>query len=311
MTIVTGTYLTFSAVGNREDLRDAIYNISPTDTPFMGNIGKGKAKATLHQWQTDTLAAAAANAQLQGDETTFAAVVPTTLVSNRTQISRKEVIVSMTQEMVEKAGRKSELALQLAKRSKELKRDMEFVCLNNQAPVTGNSTTAPQLRPANSWYATNDSRGASGADGTASTAATDGTQRALTETLLKNVHQLCWTAGGEPDMVMVGPFNKTVISGFTGNATRFDKSEDKRLTAAVDIYESDFGVLKIVPNRFQRERDVHVLQTDMWEIAYLRPMKTVDLATTGDAMKAHIIAEYTLVCRNEAASGIVADVTTS
>lgn len=312
MAIVANTFLTFSAIGNREDLADIIYNISPTDTPFMGAIGKNKASAVLHEWQSDSLAAAAANAQLEGDDhAAFAAVVPTVRLQNRCQISSKDVIVSGTQDAVNKAGRKKEMVYQMTLRSKELKRDMEFVLTNNQAPVVGNSTTARALRPLCSWYATNDSRGAGGADGTTTTAATDGTQRALTETLLKTVLQNCWVAGGEPDLVMVGAFNKTVISGFTGNATRMDKSEDKRLVAAVDVYESDFGVLKIVPNRFSRSRDAHVLDTSLWAVSYLRPMQTVDLAKTGDADKGLVQAEYTLEARNEAGSGIVADLTTA
>jgi Family of unknown function (DUF5309) len=312
MAIISNTFLTFSAIGNREDLAEAIYNISSTDTPFVTTIGKAEASAVLHEWQTDALAAAAANAQLEGDDhTSFAAVTPTARLSNRCQISAKDVIVSGTQNAVATGGRDQEMVYQLLKRGKELKRDMEFVLTNNQAPVTGNSTTARQLRPLCGWYATNVSRGAGGANGTTSAAATDGTQRPLTESLLKSVLQTCWSNGGDPDMVMVGPFNKTVISGFTGNATRMDKSEDKKLIASVDIYESDFGTLRIVPNRFQRERDAHVLTSDLWAVAYLRPFHTVDIAKTGDAEKGLVQAEYTLEARNEAGSGIIADLTTS
>ena len=148
MAIVSNTFLTYAAIGNREDLADRIYNISPTDTPFMANIGKGKATATLHEWQTDSLAAAAANAQLEGDDTTFTAAVATTRLGNTCQISRKDIIVSCTQDAVNKAGRRKEMVYQMAKRAKELKRDCEFILTNNQAPVaTGNSTLARQLRP--------------------------------------------------------------------------------------------------------------------------------------------------------------------
>lgn len=221
------------------------------------------------------------------------------------------MVVSGTQDVVDKAGRTREMTYQLMKRGKELRRDMEFVLTNNQAPVTGNSTTARQLRPLCSWYATNDSRGAGGADGTSTTAATDGTQRPLTEALLKSVLQLCWTSGGDPNLVMVGPFNKTVCSGFTGNVTKMQDTANQKLSANIDIYRSDFGTHKFVANRFQRERDAHVLDTSMWALATLRAPKTEDLAKTGDAEKAHIITEYTLESRQEAASGIVADLTTS
>jgi len=312
MAIVTNTYLTFSAIGNREDLSDQIYNIAPKDTPFMAAIGKSKATAVLHEWQTDSLAAAAANAQLEGDDiTSFQAVTPTGRLGNRCQISYKTAIVSGTQDVTDKAGRQREIVYQLVKRSNELKRDMEFILTGNQAPQDGNASTARQLRPLCSWYATNKSRGAGGGDGSASTAATDGTQRPLTESLVKTVLQSCWTNGGNPDLIMVGPFNKTVFSGFTGNATRLDQSEDKKLISTIDVYESDFGAHKIVASRFSRERDCHILDTSLWAVAALRKMQTIDLAKTGDAEKGMVLAEYTLEARNQAGSGIVADLTTS
>ena len=315
MAIVANTFLTFSAIGNREDLSDTIYNISPIEVPFQSMIGKTKATATLHEWQTDSLAAAAANAQLQGDDVSFAAAAVTARVNNRTQVLRKEVVIAATQEAVNKAGRKSEMVYQLQKRSKELKRDLEFVLCSNQAPVTGNSTTAPQMRPLCGWFTTNTSRGATGASGTTSAAATDGTQRAISETLLQDAMQNCWVNGGNPGVALCGPKQKRAISAFTGGATKFDKTEDKTLYAVVDVYVSDFGQIKLIPSRFTRgassatDREVFVLDTDYWALATLRPMQTVDLAKTGDAEKAMIITEVTLEARNEAASAVIADLT--
>lgn len=313
MTIVSGTYLTYSAIGNREDLTDQIYNISPTDTPFMAAVGTAKATAVSHEWQTDALAAAAANAQLEGDDFTYSTPGTTTRQINTCQISYKTTIVSKTQDAVNKAGRAKEMVYQLMKRSKELRRDMEFVLTQNQARVTGNSTTARQLRSLDAWYTTNTQRGASGANGSTSTAATDGTQRPLTESMLKTGIQQAWTAGGDVDLIMAGPFNKQVISSFSGNVTRTDSSDGNvnTLNTAVDIYRSDFGTHKIVANRFSRDRDLHILTTDLWALAYLRPMNTVDIAATGDATKGAVVAEYTLEARNEAGSAIVADLTTS
>lgn len=312
MAIVTNTFLTYSAIGNREDLSDVIYNISPTETPFLNLAKKSKADARLHEWQTDALAAAStSNAQIEGDETAFGAVTPTVRVTNRCQISRKEVVISGTQESVLKAGRKSEIAYQMMKKGKELKRDMEAILLANQAPVTGDSVTAPKLRGLPSWIVTNDSRGSGGSDGNATTAATDGTQRDITEAMLKSVLQQVFTTGGDPEVIMCGPVNKQKISAFTGNATAFRDVEDGKLTAAIDVYVSDFGQLKVIPNRFQRERDVFVLSPDMVGVAYLRPFKTEDLAKTGDATKKHILVEYTLEVNNEGAHGVIADLTTS
>ena len=318
MAQVTGTYSVYDAKGLREDLSDIIYSIAPTETPFMSGIGKEKATAVLHEWQTDSLASAsAANAQVEGDEISFAAPTATTRVNNRTQISRKSVIVSGTLESVTKAGRNNELAYQISKASKELKRDMESSLTANNSPVVGDDSTARELAGLAGWIQQNNDAGAGGANGQVSsadvpgTARTDGTQRAFTESQLKSVIKKCWDEGGDPSMIMVGSFNKQVLSGFTGGSTRFDPAENKRLVAAVDVYESDFGSMTVVPNRFQRARDVFVLQPDMFATAFLRDFQIMDLAKTGDATKQALLAEYTLVSRNEKASGAVFDVTTS
>lgn len=319
MSIVTGTFLTFSAVGNREDLSPQIFNISPTDAPFQAAIGKNKAEATLHEWQTDVLAAAAANAQIQGDDTTssytFSSVTATTRLSNRTQISRKDCVVSGTQDAVNKAGRRKEIVYQLLKKSKELARDMELVLTQNQGIVTGNSTTAPQLRSLETWAGVtttnNYSQGTGGAVSSGGAAKTDGTQRSLTESLLKSALQGAWTNGGDIDLIMVGPFNKTVVSTFTGNNTRTQDTSDKKLISTINVYTSDFGTHKVVANRFSRDRTLHALMTDMFAVSTLRPKQTIDLAKTGDNEKAMILTEYTLESRNDSGSAWVFDLTTS
>ena len=315
MAQVTNTYSTYDAAGEREDLSDIIYSISPTDTPFMSGIGKSKGTAVLHEWQTDALAAAASdNYQIEGDEISFAAPTATTRLGNRMQISRKSVIVSGTLDSVSKAGRNNELAYQISKASKELKRDMETSLTANQAPVTGDDSTPRRLAGIESWIKTNTSKGGgSGADPSTSgtNARTDGTQRAFSEAQLKDVIKKVWDSGGDPSMVMLGSFNKQKLSGFTGGSTRFDPAENKRLVAAVDVYESDFGAMTVVPNRFSRSRSAYVLSPDMWAVAFLRDFQLVDLAKTGDAAKKAMLAEYTLVSRNEAASGGVFDLTTS
>ena len=315
MAQVTNTYSTYDSVGQREDLTDIIYSISPTDTPFMSSIGKEKATAVLHEWQTDALAAAAAdNYQIEGDEIAFTAPTATVRLNNRTQISRKSVIVSGTQDAVNLAGRNNELAYQISKNSKELKRDMETSLTANQAPVTGDDSTPRRLGGIECWIKTNTSKGGgSGADPTTSgsNARTDGTQRAFTESQLKDVVKKCWDEGGDPNMVMLGSFNKQKLSGFTGGSTRFDPAENKRLVAAVDIYESDFGALTVVPNRFSRARSAYVIQPDMWGVAFLRDFQLVDLAKSGDAEKKAMLCEYTLVSKNEKASGGIFDLTTA
>jgi len=310
----TNTFDTYDSVGEREDLSDVIYSISPTDTPFLSSAAKTKATAVLHEWQTDSLAAAVTNnAVIEGDEATLDASTATTRLSNSTQIMVKTVVITGTQESVDKAGRASELAYQIAKKAKELKRDMEATITGNIAEVTGGSSTARKMGTLGSWVVTNDdlaSDGASGA-GAGNAAHTDGTQRAFTEAQLKSVIKSVWNAGGDPSMVMVGPFNKQKLSGFTGNSTRFDAGADATLYTSVDVYASDFGQLQVVPNRFSRDRDAYVLDMEYWGIAFLRDFSMHELAKTGDSEKRQLLVEATLESRNEGASGLVADLTTS
>lgn len=312
MAAPTNTFQTYAAKGIREDLSDIIANISPTQTPFFSAADKGTAENTYTEWQTDELAAVDSNnAVIEGDDATLDAVSPTVRVGNYTQISDKTAVVSGTQEAVKKAGRTKEMAYQIAKKTKEMKRDVETILLSNQTRVVGNSTTARKIAPVLSWIATNTSVGATGANptGDGTNARTDGTQRAFTETLLKTVLQGCFTEGGDPTLIMVGPANKQVASGFTGGATKFDKAEDETLYAAFDVYKSDFGTLKIVPNRFQRNRDAFVLDMDYWSVLYLRKPQTYPLAKTGDTEKNQLIAEWTLKSKQQKASGLVADLT--
>ena len=309
----TNTFDTYDSIGEREDLSDVIYNISPTDTPFLSSAAKTQATAVLHEWQTDSLAAAVTNNQvIEGDDATAEAITATTRLSNSCQIMDKVIAITGTQEAVDKAGRASEIAYQIAKKAKELKRDLEASLTSNNAEVTGSATAARVAGGLRSWVATNDVMGTSGTSGGAgNTAATNGTQRVFTESLLKTVIKSVWNAGGNPTMIMVGPFNKQKLSGFTGNSTRFDAGADATLYTSVDVYASDFGQLQVVPNRFSRDRDAWVLDMDYWGVAFLRDFTMHELSKTGDSEKRQLLLEATLESRNEAASGVVADVTTS
>jgi hypothetical protein len=307
------TFDTYDSIGEREDLSDVIYNISPTDTPLLISASKTQATAVLHEWQTDSLAAAVTNnAVIEGDEATADAITATTRLSNSCQILDKVVTISGTQEAVDKAGRASEIAYQIAKKAKELKRDLESTLTSNNQEVTGGSGTARQMGALGSWIATNDVFGAGGASGSAgNTARTNGTQRAFTEAQLKSVIKSVWNSGGNPQIIMVGPFNKQKLSGFTGNSTRFDAGADATLYTSVDVYASDFGQTQVVPNRFSRDREASVLDMDMWGVAFLRDFSMHELAKTGDTEKRQLLVECTLESRNEAASGMIADLTTS
>ena len=321
MAIVSNTFLTYSAKGIREDLSNVITNIAPEETPFMSNIGRENVTNTLFEFQTDTLAAAAANAQLEGDDVgTFDAVVATVRVQNYCQISRKTIVLSATEEVVNKAGRRSELAYQIAKRGSELKRDQEFIMLQNTGAVAGDSTTARKTGSLTAFLKTNiDFDTTNGASPTYTTlpsaARTDGTARTFTETILKNVIQKVWTAGGTPKILMVGPVNKQRVSGFAGIASsRFNidgGAKPATLVGAVDLYVSDFGNVAVIANRFQRERDAFVLDPDYAKIVVLRPYQQIELAKTGDADKRMLLVEYGLKILAENAHGLAADLITS
>lgn len=252
MAQLTNTFETYDAVGNREDLQNVIYNISPTDTPFMSSIGTGTATFTKHEWQTDALAAAGANAQKEGDDSPSAALSATSRVFNYTQISYKPVMVSGTQEKVIHAGVNSELAYQIAKAGKELKRDLELAMTGktDAGAGSGNGASNRTSRGFESWTTTNNVYGSGGSNSSGDV--TDGTQRVLTESLLKTEMKNCYDAGGDPDLLIVGSFNKQKISGFTGNNTRMDMAEDKRLVTTIDVYVSDFGEVRVMADRILR-----------------------------------------------------------
>lgn len=316
MALTTGGFASYAAKGNREDLTDMIYNISPTDTPFVSNIGRGKAKATFHEWQTDSLAdVSTTNAALEGGDITVASSTATTRIGNYCQISTASVAVSGTQEVVDKAGRKSEMAYQIAKRGKEVKRDIEAIATRTQGQNAGDATTARKARALESWLTTNDNRGSGGADATGAiyspTDATAGDMRTFTETHLKDVIQKVFVSGGEPSILMVGPVNKQRVSDFTGRASTRQMVDENTILGAASIYASDFGDLRVIPNRFQRERSAFVLDPEYASIAYLRGFQTKDLARIGDSDRKYMLAEWTLEMKNEAAHGIAADLTTT
>ena len=310
------TYQTYTAIGQREDLSDVIYNISPTSTPFMSSIGKTKATATYHEWQTDSLASPALGGAVEGADASSITASPTTRIGNRTQIFTKSVAVAGTLEAVDKAGRKSEKAYQLAKVSAELKRNIELTLLSNQVSAAGNSSTARTLGGLQAWLSTNYDGGTSGVAGASGTTArTDGTDRTFTETILKTVVAEVYTAGGTPKVLMVNPAHKQVVSAFAGIAAQrymAPSNEPTTIIGAADVYMSDFGTISVVPNRFMNstnagDETAFLVDPDMAAVAYLRPFQTIELAKTGDSEKTQLLAELTLEVKNEASHGIVAD----
>ena len=314
-------YDRYTAVGAREDLTDVIYDISPTDTPIMSSIGKTKATSVNHEWQTDSLAAATtSNALVEGATASEATLSPTVRLGNLTQIVGKTVMVSGTLLASDLAGRKSEMAYQLAKASAEIKRDIETIITANQGQEAGTSGSVARKMGSLLSYIksnTNKSTGTTtGADPTTLGVSTrvDGTTRVFTETILKDVISKVFVSGGTPSVLIVSPALKQVVSGFTGLAAQryqVPTSGQATILAGADLYQSDFGVLQIVPNRFMRTRDALVLDPEYAALAYLRPFQTNDIAKVGDADKKQILAELTLEVRNEAAHGGAFDLSAS
>jgi len=316
MAIVTNTFLTYSAKGIREELSNVIANISPEETPFQSNVGSESVSNAFFEWQTDSLAATSTTAVISGDDVaSFDTTAATTRLGNYTHIRRRTLILEDRLEFVDKAGRDSELAYQLAKRGKELKRDIEATLLDSNARVAGNSTTAPETAGLPSWIVSNidEASNATVATGDGTDARADGSKRAFTEDMVKSIMQQAWKAGGNPSILMTGPYNKTVASGFSGIAEARVAATDSPTTiiGAADVYVSDFGNLTFVPNRFQRERDAFLLDPEYAAVCYLRPIQQVELAKTGDAEKRMVIAEFGLKVMNEEAHGAAYDLTTA
>lgn len=323
MAVPSGTFTGYAAVGEREDLQDIIYDISPMDTPFMSNAGRGKASAVFHEWQTDELAAASAtNAQVEGDDYSADTASPTVRLGNYTQISAKAPRVTGTLRAVNTAGRRDELSYQIAKRGRELKRDIESALLGLQAATAGAAASARTLAGLGCWLWTNQVQKGTTAttptvtSGAPLTAPTAGTAGTFVEADLKEAVKKCWDQGGNPTVVMTGSFNKQQASQFAGIGTQFRDVQPSEvmpgsIVGAADIYVSDFGQHQIVANRFMPSNNVYVLDMEYFEVAYLRPIQQEDLAKTGDSDRKLLIAEYTLCAKEPDSSAKIYTTTTA
>lgn len=328
MAQVSNTYETYDAVGNREELADRIYQITPEETPFLSLIGRKPVTSTHPEWQTDALGSVDTNNnQPEGNDWTYDAVTPTARVGNYTQISDKKIVISRTQDKTSKAGRKSELAREVAKKGVELRIDMEAIVLSNQASTagSGNGATNRKLGGFRAWLATNDSMGSGGSSGGFNSgtgvvdAATNGTQRAFTKAILDATILSAYNAGGSPKTLMLSPYAKTVFSTFMSDTNvaqqRFEAKGKGQTTivAAADMYLSDFGTIAVVPNRQMARagatvaRNAFLVDPKMVSLGVFDDIQLVKPAKTGDAEKRVLVTEYTLLVSNEAAHGVAAD----
>jgi hypothetical protein len=317
----TNTFDSYDATGIREDLRDIIYNVSPEETPFLSTCKKTRATNTYHEWLQDSLRASAANAHIEGDETTANAMTAASRLGNYTQIFKNAVTVPDTDDGLNKAGRAKEVAYQTMKIAKEMKLDVEKALFDNNARVAGNSTTARELAGVPSWIVTSTDFGANeGADptGDGTDARTDETTTliAFSQARFDGVMQSVWEQGGNPDRVYLSAFQMNKALAFTGmnnqrSTIGASVGGTNAVINAVDVYVTPWGTVEFVPSRECRSRDVFILQSDMWEVAELRPMKNTELAKTGDATKRQLVTELTLCAKNEKANGGVFDNTVS
>lgn len=316
MATVSGQLKDASIQGKPRDLSDIIFDISPTDTPFLTMCGRTKAIQTLHEWQTDQLGTPAANAQLEGADVSTFAESTTTELTNKTQILSKAINVSGTAQAVKQNGVSKQYAYQMAQRTKELKKDLEFALLSNQLDSADNGTYGRKMRGLPTWLPSgNCDFGSGGAAAVPVTpaACTAGTDRAIEESILKGVLTAIYNAGGQPDRIMMAPAVRVKMSEvLNGGATKMENAEKKKATAVIDVYVSDFGALKLIPNRVQAyetysAKAAYVLDPDYWKVAYLRGFQEQKLAHTGDSLKGHVLVECTLEARNPSSSGMIAD----
>lgn len=311
MAKITNAYDTYTATTNREELANAIYNIDPTATPFMSAIGTKNVGNVVFDWSVDSIGSISATGELEGAEISRAQAQSVTRESNVCQINSVNVTVSNSQSASDVAGKRSEMAHQMALLSKRLKANMETAISGNYAKNSGNATTARATRSFEAWISSNKSRGTGGADGSASAAATDGTQRTLTEALLKTVLQSMFSNGATPKIALAGPHNKQVISGFTGRANTRATVDAGTVSSSVSIYASDFGDLQIIPSNRSRDRSLLLIDPDYAKTCFLRSFQTIDISTIGDAETKMLVAEWGLEVSTEKAHGIVADLSTS
>lgn len=317
MTQAANTFDQYDTTGNREDLSDMIFDVSPSETPVLSAIKKTTASNVTHEWQTDALEAAAINAAIEGDDNQDAdAITATTRVANTTQILKKKIVVSGTQEKgMDHAGVQSEMAYQEAKRMKEIKKDLELSMLDGNNAlgnirVAGNATTAREMGSLNTYIATNGDTGALGAlcsNANGTDLMTAGTDRDLTEAILTTVLSECWVSGGDPKMMVVSATNKGVVSDFDGGSTRYIDTDTKELVHSIDVYVGDFHTLQVVPCRQLVGDNVYLIDPEYLALAEMRKLNSYDLAKTGDNFKREMVWECTLEVCNEKAHGLIGD----
>ena len=316
MTAPTNTVTTVTPnIGIREDLENKIWRVAAEDTPFISAIGSTKCTSTFHEWQTEALTAASAtNAHLEGDDVTVESPNLTTRVGTYCQILTKAARVARTQNVVMLAGRADEMDRQIVLKTKEIKRDFEIRGIGNYASNAESGATPRKLGGALAWLTSNVSRGVGGSSGGFAGgvvgAATNGTQRTPTESLVKGVLATAFGNGARPTLGFMGGVDKQTFSTFTGIAeirVKADAGKQANIIGAADVYTGDFSNITLVPHPYALTRDMLFIDPEMWAVGTLDGLKTEPLAKTGDADTQLLTMEKCIVARNEKSSAVVAD----
>ena len=328
MAVPAGTFQTHQAVGNKEEVSKIIWDIEPDETPFISMIGRDKLKSVMPEWQTDTIAAPAANAQIEGDDIATTTAVPTVRLRNYVQTLATVFRVSETQENVDHYGRDDEMEYQAEKAMRKIKTDLEFMAVGNQQSTAGTTAVARTSAGFESWVSTNEtSCGVSTthattlgySNGTVSAPVDATVAGTVTEALLRGIIKDVYVAGGDPSVIMAGPATKQrVANAFTGLATRFRDVGPKQraqIIGGADWYVSDFGEHKLVPNRqigrASRDRNLLLITPDKVKLGVLQDFKIQNLAKTGLSNRKMISGEFSLLMLNEKAHGKIADIATA
>lgn len=298
-------FSTYDQIGRVEDVSDVISTITPTKTPFLTSIGTGKKpKNRVVQWQEDELASAADNAVIEGADAPDASQTATTMRSNYTQIMSKAVKVTGTSEVIELYGRSSELAYQLAKKGKEIKRDLEHALIGRVNNATVGSDAAAR-RFGNLLGTDANSVAMMHTD---LVSLNGGTPRAFSETLLLGTMQDVYDANGDFTTVMIKPSDSLIAANFAyATGRQRDMGNEGKIVNAVDGYKSPFGEAKFVLNRFMKTTEALVYDPDNMKLRWLRKWSRTLLAKTGDNEKHQLLGEMTFTHANYKASGRIGD----
>lgn len=304
MAKVINAFETRDAKGNREDLENAIYNIDPSDTPFMSMAGRRTVKNTSFDWQTEALPTADdTNAQEEGFTLARTAGQATVRQKSVAQISKRDATVTGSQEAADAAGKGAgEMAHQMALKSKVLKMDIEKIVLGFQPLDDGLDDGIRRTRAFAHWLTTNVTRGATGSHpGTATGLIVAGTQRALTETMVRNQMQQAWENGAKPTTLLTNSVNKVTIDGFVGRSGSQVQVGQQEAVQGLTVYKTDFGNLKITLNRWMPQSAVYYVDAEYVKLAFYRTFRQKPIAPIGDAETRMILAEWGVQVDNEKA----------